>query len=87
VAEGLARDLVRAIQDVRKDKDCEFTDRIEIGVVTESPEVRQAVELFRDYIMEETLANQLDSEPLKNRPACSTKIGDSDVELYVQVAP
>jgi len=87
VAEGLARDLVRAIQDIRKEKDCEFTDRIEVGVVTQSAEVQKAVELFRDFIMEETLANQIDSEPLKNRPACSTKIADSEVELYVQVAP
>jgi isoleucyl-tRNA synthetase len=86
LSEGLARDLVRAIQDVRKDQDCEFTDRIEIGVVTESPDVRRAVELFRDYIMQETLATELDAKPIASHSANATKIGDADVQLYVQVA-
>ncbi len=86
VSEGLARDLVRAIQDLRKEKDCEFTDRIEVGVVTESPDVRRAVELFRDYIMQETLATELHAKPLQSRSANATKIGDADVQLYLQVA-
>ncbi|HEX9813947.1 MAG TPA: DUF5915 domain-containing protein, partial [Myxococcota bacterium] len=54
VAEGLARDLVRVIQDRRKELGCEFTDRIEVGIVTESKRLRQAVESFRDYIAQET---------------------------------
>ena len=56
IREGLARELVRTINDRRKEMDCQFTDRIEVGVVTESAELRAAIEQFRDYIMPETLA-------------------------------
>ncbi len=85
LAEGLARDLVRAIQDVRKDKDCEFTDRIEVGVVTESSEVRQAVELFHDYIKEETLAERISLEPIDGIDQVDVKIGEFEVVIYVKV--
>ena len=44
IAEGLAREMVHAIQSGRKDRGCEYTDRIEVGIVTESAEIRRAVE-------------------------------------------
>ncbi|MBI1903602.1 MAG: isoleucine--tRNA ligase [Planctomycetia bacterium] len=59
VREGLARDLVRAIQDLRKETGCAFTDRIGLTVVTDSQELRAAVETFNSYIAGETLAVKL----------------------------
>ena len=47
---------MHAIQTQRKDMDCEYTDRIEVGVVTDDAELRRAVEQFADYIRGETLA-------------------------------
>ena len=41
IREGLARELVRTIQDRRKEMGCQFTDRIVVGVVTESVELRR----------------------------------------------
>ena len=55
IREGLARELVRSIQDRRKDMGCEFTDRIEVGYVTESAELKGAIEQFDGYIRGETL--------------------------------
>src|SRR6185295_16236702 len=46
VTEGVAREIVHAIQSLRKDRDCEYTDRVELGIVTESPEIRRALEQF-----------------------------------------
>ena len=40
IREGLARELVRTIQDRRKEMGCQFTDRIVVGVVTESAELQ-----------------------------------------------
>ena len=85
IAEGLARDLVRVVQDVRKEKDCEFTDRIEVGIVTESAEIRGAVEMFRDYIAEETLAVSVVSEPIDGVEAVEVKIGDATANVFVKV--
>ena len=57
--EGKARDLVRLIQDRRKEMDLEFTDRIDIWVASESADLKQAVDENSNYICEETLATSL----------------------------
>jgi isoleucyl-tRNA synthetase len=86
LAEGVARDLVRAIQEVRKELDCAFTDHIEVGVVGDSPLLTTAAGSHAETICRETLANSIVLEPL---PGCQThqmQIGDIEVELYVRVA-
>jgi isoleucyl-tRNA synthetase len=86
IAEGLARDLVRLIQDSRKEIGCEYTDRIEVAVVTTSTELQQAIEKFGDYIKSETLAMKLASEPLPGVAPVESKVGDAALQLYVRVA-
>lgn len=85
LAEGIARDVVRAIQDLRRDINCEFTDRIEIGIHTTDPSVRKAVEMFHDYICHETLARNLSLEPIPGVEPVSTKFGDANVAFSVRV--
>jgi isoleucyl-tRNA synthetase len=85
LAEGIARDVVRVIQDIRKEINCEFTDRIEIGIVTADDPVREAVAMFSDFIVGETLANSLVLEPLKGIEPVIAKIGDAEVSVYVRV--
>ena len=85
ILEGLARELVRAIQDRRKEMGCEFTDRIEVGVVTESQELQTAIEQFRDYIRGETLAVKLDRAALAGAESVEIKVGDDPLTLYVKV--
>jgi len=55
VNEGLAREFVRRVQDLRKSMDLNISDRIHLNY-TASPALQGAVEAFRDYIMLETLA-------------------------------
>jgi isoleucyl-tRNA synthetase len=85
IAEGLARDAVRAIQDRRKEIGCEYTDRIEIGVVTDSAELRAAIEQFAEYITKETLAMKLVFEPLPGVEPVEVKLGDASLKVYVRV--
>ena len=54
-AEGLARELVNRIQNLRKTAGLEVSDRIELGVQG-SDEVEAAVAGHRDYVSGETLA-------------------------------
>jgi isoleucyl-tRNA synthetase len=54
-AEGLARDVVRAVQQARRDAGLEITDRISL-VVDAPAEVAAAVMTHRDLIARETLA-------------------------------
>jgi isoleucyl-tRNA synthetase len=59
--EGVARELIRAIQEARKDAGLEVTDRIELGVET-SGEPAEALDAHREEIAEETLASELRTE-------------------------
>jgi len=84
LAEGLARDFVHAVQNRRKDLDCDFTERIEIGIVTHSDAIKQAISAHREYVLSETLGTSLQFSPLAGTMACPLKIGNEEVELYVK---
>jgi isoleucyl-tRNA synthetase len=58
-AEGMARDIVNRIQNIRKDSDFEVTDRIAVALQHDDAVVA-AVERFGDYIKSETLADALE---------------------------
>ncbi|MCC6462088.1 MAG: class I tRNA ligase family protein [Saprospiraceae bacterium] len=58
LAEGLARDLVNRIQNIRKEQDFSVTDRVVI-TLEKHPAILPAVAQFREYIKGETLATDL----------------------------
>jgi isoleucyl-tRNA synthetase len=62
LAEGLARNLVRVIQEQRKTLGLEFTDRIAIAISTKDIEMQQAIQNWTGYIMKEVLSVQLGFE-------------------------
>jgi isoleucyl-tRNA synthetase len=85
VAEGLARELVRAIQDHRKEINCQFTDRIVVGVVTDSAAVKGVIEQFADYICGETLAVDLKLGPSPGADPVEIKLAGQRVTLWIKV--
>ena len=60
VNEGLAREFVNRVQNMRKDAGLEVTDRIQIHYET-SDRVVQAINRMADYVKSETLATQITS--------------------------
>ncbi len=52
--EGLAREFVRRVQDLRKTADFEISDRIKL-VYSATPKLTEAVQAFSEYIKNETL--------------------------------
>ena len=69
--EGMARELVNRIQNVRKSKNFDITDKV---IVTISPDERinDAVESYGDYIARQVLAVAINVEPVE---------GDDAIEL------
>jgi len=63
IREGLAREFVRRVQDLRKSADLDVADRIEL-FVDASPGLRSAIEAHKDYITSETLTSNLVFEGL-----------------------
>ena len=56
--EGMARELINRIQNLRKDGGLEITDRIKVTVSDAEP-VKKAVESFGDYIKTQVLADSI----------------------------
>lgn len=59
IEEGLARELVSKVQQLRKNKEFEITDRIHISYHSDD-EFKQAMQHFEDYIKNETLATTIE---------------------------
>ena len=85
VAEGLARELVRVVQDRRKEMNCNYTDRILVGIATDSEQINAAATAFADYVKSETLALELKLGALENVEPTNVKIDGADVAVYVKV--
>ncbi|MGQ9677917.1 MAG: isoleucine--tRNA ligase [bacterium] len=62
-AEGLVRELIRRIQNLRKTARFDVSDRI-ILYCQGSTRLTQAVQMFQDYLRQETLAVELTYEPI-----------------------
>jgi isoleucyl-tRNA synthetase len=58
IQEGLAREFVRRVQDLRKSAELDVADRIELFVEA-STGLRSALEVYREYITAETLTSTL----------------------------
>jgi len=61
IGEGYARDVVRAVQQARKEADLDVSDSIRLVLALDDA-WQQAVGPFRDYIAEQTLAKEVDFE-------------------------
>jgi isoleucyl-tRNA synthetase len=63
--EGVARELVRIVQDARKAAGLDVADRIELGLLT-TGDVDEALDAFGDQIRSETLATEMRAAELED---------------------
>lgn len=79
VREGLAREFVRRVQDLRKTAGLEVADRIKLYVEA-SPGLKEAIEAYRDYVTAETLTVELNfTVPPPAAPAVSDEFDGEKV--------
>lgn len=82
--EGVARDLVRLVQQARKSAGLHVADHIQLGLET-SPGVRSALSNFERYLCEQTLADELSWSELASAQYSETqKIGEDQVRLSLK---
>lgn len=82
--EGIAREFVNRIQNMRKEANFEVTDRICIGF-TGSDVIKQAVISMNDYIKKETLAEEIQVKDLKVSDFTKTwDIGDEKCKISIR---
>ncbi len=85
-AEGVARDVVRLIQQARREADLRVSDRI-TATVRAPAEVREAVAAHREFVAGETLADAVelcDVEP--GGAGFAGTVGDEGTEIAMSVA-
>jgi isoleucyl-tRNA synthetase len=75
-AEGLARDVVRVVQQARREAGLDVADRITL-VIEASPTVSAAVEAHREFVAAETLARGVELGPA-GEPAFTGEAGEGD---------
>jgi isoleucyl-tRNA synthetase len=86
VREGLAREFVRRVQDLRKTADFDIADRIRLYVQA-TPTLAEAVQRHRDYIMGETLSVELlQGQPPEGAAALTAEFDGESVTAGVQKA-
>ena len=84
MVEGLARELVRAVQDDRKQGGLEISDRI-ILCIEGSDRVNRALESFRDYLMSETLATRWGGSDLVGAYSSDHSLEDDEWSIQLSV--
>ena len=57
--EGIVREMISKIQNIRKTQDFNVTDRIVVNYNTDEVLVKEAIHSYEDIIKRETLANEL----------------------------
>ena len=84
VLEGLARELVNKIQNMRKDADFNVSDRIKLSLTDASSLVEEAFQAHREYILRETLTTAVVDAPSENAFTLSQKLNDESATLSVE---
>lgn len=81
--EGMARDFVRQVQQLRKDADLEIEDRIRISYATDNAEVIAAIAEWNEYIRSETLADSISRVEMDSPQAKDALIGDVPAKIWI----
>ncbi len=77
--EGLVRDCIRAVQNLRKEKNLDVSDRISLIVHSASQDINQALIKHQDYLCSETLCERFSLSTQSQ--ADTVQLGDDSASL------
>ena len=87
IAEGISRELVRYLQNMRRNAKLNITDHIITYYQTREPLIKQVIKTFTDYIKQETLSQELiDRLPPDEAYSEKHRISNSEVSLAIKKA-
>ena len=87
--EGMMREIIRNVQNARKNAGLRVDDRIRLDLMTHNDELKQAIEEHRDTIIAETLAIELTTEgvDLAHQDSCTVEAAELAIGLQKGLAP
>lgn len=83
-AEGMMRDIVRQVQNLRKNSGLNVDDRINLYINSENELAKKAVNMFKETIASETLASEWSDSLLEN--VADIKIDGLEVSISLEKA-
>lgn len=83
IREGMSRDFVRQVQQLRKDTNLNITDRIRIHYHSEDNTVQAMVAEWGDYIKGETLADSIAFGSSADAAIKSVPVGEASVKIWI----
>ncbi len=82
--EGLAREFVRRVQDLRKSADFDISDRIKLSYEA-SPKLAEALQDFKEYVMAETLTVEMKAEkPGASLPQVTSEFDEETITVGIE---
>jgi isoleucyl-tRNA synthetase len=85
IAEGVSRELVRHLQNMRRNAKFDITDHIVTYYQTKESLIKQVINTFADYIKQETLSQELiDGSPTDGAYSEQHRISNSEVSLAIK---
>jgi len=83
--EGLSRELVNRIQNLRKGAGFEVTDRIDTVVYADDPSLEDALGVYSDYVKAQTLSRTLRLAPAAEAPADAAEVEWTEGNIKITV--
>jgi isoleucyl-tRNA synthetase len=85
IAEGVSRELVRHLQNMRRNAKFDITDRIITYYQTEESLISQVIRTFANYIKQETLSEELIDSPSPEQTYVEKhRIANGEVSLAIK---
>lgn len=85
--EGIARDIVRAVQQNRKDADLNISNHIKLQISSTNPRILEVAQSFKNYISEQVLADDLQCvlEKISAKFIFENKLDDGDLSVGIDL--
>lgn len=85
--EGIARDIIRAVQQNRKDANLDISNKIQLQLKSTNPRVLEVAKNFSTYICEQVLADDLKcvSEKISAKFSFENKLDDGDLAVGISL--
>jgi isoleucyl-tRNA synthetase len=82
--EGMMREVIRQVQNARKNAGLKIDDRIKLALVTDNKDLQKAINEHIDEIKEETLATSINKEKLTHSSVVKIEGNELDISLQKQ---
>lgn len=83
--EGICRDLIRRLNNYRKNLKLSYENRINLYINTKDPEINECLDIFRDKIINSVQADTIAKEIENNQEYEKIEIKNSIVKVFIEL--